>query len=133
MGAIGMFQFLPQTGQRYGLTVEELLDVEKSADAAARYLIESTAQFKDDAMPEVLALLAYNRGNRKVAEDLALILTDQNRACSICALTVASAQLDKTFQGENVHYVPKFFAAAIIGENPRAFGLQGEPLSSYAK
>jgi hypothetical protein len=38
MGAIGMFQFLPRTGERYGLSAQELLDVEKSADAAARYI-----------------------------------------------------------------------------------------------
>ena len=36
MGAVGMFQFLPETGQRLGLSVEDLLDVGKSADAAAR-------------------------------------------------------------------------------------------------
>jgi hypothetical protein len=27
-------------------------------------------------------------------------------------------------------YVPSFFAAAIIGENPQAFGLQTKPLST---
>ena len=133
MGAIGMFQFLPQTGERYGLSVDELLDVEKSADAAARYLLDSIERFKHDSMREALALLAYNRGGRKVSEDLALLATDQNSACSICALTAASSRLDNTFQGESVHYVPRFFAAAIIGENPRAFGFASEPLSSYAK
>jgi hypothetical protein len=62
---------------------------------------------------------------------LQLVINDQNRGCSICALTVAKARLDKTFQTENVFYVPRFFAAAIIGENPKAFGLEIEPLSSY--
>src|SRR5688500_1649728 len=38
MGALGMFQFLPTTGQTYGLNVQDLLDVSKSADAAARYI-----------------------------------------------------------------------------------------------
>ena len=133
LGAIGMFQFLPQTGQLYGLSVDELLDVEKSADAAARYLIDNIERFKHDSMREALALLAYNRGSRKVVEDLGLVITDQNSTCSICALTAASSRLDKTFQGENVQYVPRFFAAAIIGENPRAFGFAIEPLSSHVK
>ncbi len=131
MRAIGMFQFLPQTGKKYGLTTQDLLDVEKSADAAARYIADGLKQFKDDPMKESLALLAYNRGEGKTASALQLVLDDQNRRCSICALTAASSRLDATFQKENVHYVPSFFAAAIIGENPQAFGLQQQPLSSY--
>ena len=131
MGAMGMFQFLPTTGQRYGLSVDELLDVQKSADAAARYLLDNVERYKNDPMREALALLAYNRGSRKVTEDLAMIITNDNRTCSICALTAASSRLDRTFQGESVHYVPRFFAAAIIGENPKAFGFAMEPLSSY--
>ena len=131
MGAIGMFQFLPQTGQRYGLSAEDLLDVGKSADAAARYIKNSLDQFKDDPMKEALALLAYNRGGQQTALDLRAFLNDENKRCSICALTANSSKLDPTFQNENVYYVPRFFAAAIIGENPHAFGLQMKALSSY--
>ena len=130
-GALGMFQFLPSTGKRYGLSKEELLDVEKSADAAARYISNSISQFSNDPMKEALALLAYNRGGNKVVQDLAAIVSKDNASCSICALTAASADLDKTFQDENVYYVPRFFAAAIIGENPSTFGLLTQPLSTY--
>lgn len=132
MGAIGMFQFLPKTGQRYGLTIQELLDVGKSADAAARYITKNLNRFKNDPMKEALALLSYNRGEGAVERDIALIVNEQNKQCSICALTAARGQLDETFQNENVYYVPRFFAAAIIGENPQSFGLQWQPLSSYA-
>ena len=131
MGAIGMFQFLPKTGERFGLSPQDLLDVGKSADAAARYISESLEQFKNDPMKEALALLAYNRGGRKIASDLKTLVNDQNKRCSICALTANSNRLDATFQNENVYYVPRFFAAAIIGENPQAFGLQMKPLSSH--
>ncbi len=131
MGAIGMFQFLPKTGERYGLSAAELLDVEKSADAAARYITDSLESFKDDPMKEALALLAYNRGGQRTARDLKIVLNDQNKQCSICALTANRDKLDETFRSESGYYVPLFFAAAIIGENPQAFGLQGKPLSSY--
>jgi len=131
MGAMGMFQFLPKTGERYGLSAQELLDVEKSADAAARYITDSLETFKGDPMNEALALLAYNRGAHKTARDLKVLLNDQNKQCSICALTADRSKLDETFRHENVFYVPRFFAAAIIGENPQAFGLQMRPLSSY--
>lgn len=130
-GAVGMYQFLPKTGELFGLSAMDLLDVEKSADAAARYILRNLKKFSDDPMKEALAILAYNRGANNVERDLKLFLTEENRACSICALTANSDKLDPTFQNENVYYVPRFFAAAIIGENPQAFGLQTQPLSSF--
>src|SRR2546430_2882620 len=68
LGAIGMFQFLPQTGAHYGLKTDDLLDVEKSADAAARYIACGVDKFGEDPMKEALALLAYNRGTTKVEQ-----------------------------------------------------------------
>lgn len=131
MGSVGMFQFLPKTGQRFGLSAQQLTDIEKSADAAARYIELNLKRFKEDKMKEALALLAYNRGESAVERDLALVINEGNKLCSICALTEARARLDMNFQKENVYYVPRFFAAAIIGEDPRAFGLESQPLSSY--
>jgi membrane-bound lytic murein transglycosylase D len=130
VGAIGMFQFLPQTGAHFGLSTADLLDVPKSADAAARYLAGSMNTFNNDPMKEALALLSFNRGTGNVERDLVAFVNESNRACSICALTEQSDRLDANFREENVYYVPRFFAAAIIGENPRAFGLQTPPLSS---
>ncbi len=129
-GSLGMFQFLPKTGEKYGLTESDLLDVQKSADAAARYIADATKEFEGDPMKEALAILSYNRGVNNVERDVATFVTARTRQCSICALTEQSYKLDPTFQKENVYYVPRFFAAAIIGENPQAFGLQTQPLSS---
>ena len=131
MGALGMFQFLPSTGERYGLSVEELLDVGKSADAAARYITDSMQVFASDPMKEALAVLSYNRGADKTARELKVLLNEQNKRCSICALTADRSKLDETFRNESVFYVPRFFAAAIVGENPQVFGLQMQPLSSH--
>src|SRR5687767_11072968 len=86
-GSLGMFQFTQKTGEHFGLSPIDLLDVEKSADAAARYIARNLKTFKDDPMKEALALLSYNRGANNVERDLALLLTAENRACSICALT----------------------------------------------
>jgi Transglycosylase SLT domain len=129
-GAIGMFQFLPSTGEKFGLNADDLLNVEKSANAAARYIGASLKKFESDPMKEALAILSYNRGTSNVERDLAALVNAQNRACSICELTEQVDKLDATFQNENVYYVPRFFAAAIIGENPQVFGLQMQPLSS---
>lgn len=131
VGAIGMFQFLPKTGGKYGLSESDLRDVQKSADAAARYIADATKKFENDPMKEALAILSYNRGVNNVERDVATFVTARTRQCSICALTEQSYKLDANFQQENVYYVPRFFAAAIIGENPQAFGLQTQPLSSF--
>jgi hypothetical protein len=130
-GALGMFQFLPKTGEQFGLNAIDLLDVDKSADAAARYIALGLKKFSADPMKEALAILSYNRGIGNVERDIALLVNAQNGVCSICALTENSDKLDPNFQKENVYYVPRFFAAAIVGENPQAFGLQTQPLSSF--
>lgn len=129
-GAVGMFQFLPETGARYGLSVQDLLDVGKSADAAARYILDSMQSFKHDPMKEALALVAYSRGVSKTTRDLKVLLNEQNKRCSVCALTSDRSKLDERYKYENTLYVPRFFAAAIIGENPQVFGIQSPPLSS---
>jgi transglycosylase-like protein with SLT domain len=130
-GSIGMFQFLPQTGMTLGLTPEELLDVEKATDAAARYIASSMKKFDQDKMKEALALLAYNRGDGNVKSDIAQLVNEKNNGCSICVLTEQRDKLKKPLNAENIHYVPRFFAAAIFGENPQAFGLTSPPLSSF--
>ena len=124
-GSIGIFQFLPQTGKWLGLTTDDLLNVATSADAAARYLTKSMKDFEGDNMKELLAILSYNRGTNSVQTDLARLSADKNSSCSICKLT---EQDGKT---EGAQYVPRFFAAAILGENPQAFGLASPPLSSF--
>lgn len=131
MGAIGMFQFLPSTGERYGLSKPDLLDVAKSADAAARYINDSMQVFSSDPMKEALAVLAYNRGAQKTSRELKLLLNEQNKRCSVCAITADRSKRDETFGAESAFYVPVFFAAAIIGENPQVFGIQAQPLSSH--
>ena len=76
-------------------------------------------------MKELLALVSYNRGTNNVLTDLAQFSTEKNISCRICKLT---EQGGKT---ESAQYVPRFFAAAILGENPQAFGLTSPPLSSF--
>ena len=129
-GSIGIFQFLPQTGMRFGLTPEDLLDVAKAADAAALYIANSSKRFDKQSMKELLAVLAYNRGENNVERDIAQFVDATNNECSICALSEPN-EADKDTNTERAFYVPRFFAAAILGENPEAFGLPSPPLSSF--
>lgn len=66
VGAAGLFQFMPRTGESLGLSlapVDERLIPEKSAVAAAQYLRQLYGRFED--WPLVLA--AYNAGQGRVA------------------------------------------------------------------
>ena len=69
-GALGIWQFMPDTARRYGLvvtpTLDERVDVVKSTHAAARYLHDLYAQFGDWR----LAFAAYNAGEHAVQHAL---------------------------------------------------------------
>ena len=55
-----------------------------------------------------------------------------NEISGPCLRDIAT-KLDDAFRNEGAHYVPSFFAAAIIGENPQNFGLPLPPLSRLAE
>jgi uncharacterized protein YneF (UPF0154 family) len=62
IGAKGLFQFLPQTAQQYGVARADMCDVEKMAPAAAHYIADRMAELGDDSQSMTLVLLSYNRG-----------------------------------------------------------------------
>lgn len=141
-GAKGMFQFLPSTAKLYGVANEEgLYDPKLMAVACAKYIRDRRGQFGTDKMSVTLAIAGYNRGPGSVEKDVAKVLNQKDTDAVLAqnkgerdfwSLVESKSLLDKYFNGENIKYVPKFFAAAIVGENPRAFGVDMDPLSSYS-
>ncbi|MDR0993253.1 MAG: lytic transglycosylase domain-containing protein [Verrucomicrobiota bacterium] len=68
-GAVGLYQFMPDTAQQYGLRLspkDERLDALKNAGAAAKFLTHLHQRFGD--WP--LALAAYNCGEGRVSRTL---------------------------------------------------------------
>lgn len=99
-GARGLWQLMPDTARRYGLTVDgtldERLDVEKSTIAATRYLKDLWAQF--GSWPLVLA--AYNAGEHGVQRAI-----DRNHSLDFSVLSSL-----KALPAETRGYVPAVLA-----------------------
>ncbi|MCM3901696.1 MAG: protein kinase, partial [Pyrinomonadaceae bacterium] len=132
VGAKGLFQFLPQTAESYGVARQDMCDVEKMTPAAAHYIADRMAELGEDSESVTLVLLSYNRGAEWVRDTLRELRSTENYERNFWTLFANREILDETFRDENAGYVPTFFAAAIIGENPQTFGLQMQPLSTLA-
>ena len=133
-GAKGLFQFLPVTAEHYGVARADMCDVHKMAPAAAHYIADRMAELGDDSQSMTLVLLSYNRGANSVLDSLRMLReTDANYERNFWTLFANRDKLDPAFRNEGAYYVPAFFAAAIIGENPQAFGLNTPPLSSQVQ
>jgi len=133
-GAKGLFQFMPSTAEHYGVARADMCDVNKMAPAAAHYIADRMAELGDDSQSMTLVLLSYNRGANSVLDSLRMLReTDANYERNFWTLFANRDKLDHSFRNESAYYVPAFFAAAIIGENPKAFGLNMPPLSSQVR
>ena len=150
-GALGMFQFSFATGSIYGLKTvkganpqkpDERCNPQLAARAAAKYIKYMIADKFDnqtDSIGYLLAISSYNSGEGATKKHIQAItvLNGKPKVTFWDFLDTADAIAKKPdtgfmnqFQTENFKYVPKFFAAAIIGENPRVFGIDINPLSS---
>ena len=132
LGAKGLYQFLPDTARYYGVARNEMCDVEKMTPAAAHYIADHMAELGEDSESVTLVLVSYNRGAQWVRNTLRQLRATQNYERNFWTLLANRDTLDESFRRETAGYVPSFFAAAIIGENPRNFGLKTPPLSTLA-
>ena len=131
-GAKGLFQFTPQTARGYGVARDEMCDAEKMTPAAAHYIADHMAELGEDAESVKLVLLSYNRGAQWVRDTLRQLRGTENYERNFWTMLANQEKLDDAFRRETAGYVPSFFAAAIIGENPQTFGLETPPLSTLA-
>ncbi len=142
-GPLGMFQFTRATGELHGLKVkqgasptnpDERCEPEPSARAAASYMKALTGRYGTGPSSVPLAIGSYNSGEGGLSSNLQKALDSNSGLPRDFWTLIANGEiLSKQFQSENFKYVPKFFAAAIIGENPQDFGLTLQPISTYTK
>jgi serine/threonine protein kinase len=129
IGARGLFQFLPQTAATYGVPRRDMCDAEKMTPAAAHYIADRMAELGEDSESVTLVVLSYNRGAESVRNILRELRSMDNYERNFWTLMANREKLG-TFSEREMDYIPKFFAAAIIGENPKTFGLPTPPLST---
>jgi len=119
--ALGLWQFIPSTGYKYGLNrddwVDERMDVEKSTRAAIGYLKDLHEMFGD----WLSVLAAYNCGEGRVL-----------RVISRQHLNYLDRFWDLYSQlpNETARYVPRFLATLHIIKDPKKYGMDLEDGSS---
>jgi membrane-bound lytic murein transglycosylase D len=113
--ALGLWQFIPSTGYKFGLKrsryVDERIDFIKSTDAAIAYLKELHSIFGDWAT----VLAAYNCGEGRVLQ----VIRTQN-----VNYLDNFWDLYQRLPMETARYVPRFFATLHIIKNPQKYGFQ---------
>lgn len=142
-GPLGMFQFTKATGELHGLKTvkgasptnpDERCEPEPAARAAASYMKALTGRYGTGPSSVPLAIGSYNSGEGGLSSNLVKALeSNSGLPRDFWTLISKGDILSKQFQSENFKYVPKFFAAAIVGENPEYFGLKLQPISTYSK
>ncbi|CAN5821343.1 MAG: transglycosylase SLT domain-containing protein [Gemmatimonadetes bacterium] len=117
--AVGLWQFIADTGRRYGLRVDgyvdERRDPEKSTDAALRYLQD----LHDIFGSWNLAAAAYNTGEGRVARIM------REETGSTRGDDADFWRIRSRLPSETREYIPLMFAAALIGKEPAKYGLDG--------
>lgn len=128
--AKGMWQFIPETGARYGLTIGPLVSQrrpdpgddrhnwQKATHAAARYIKDIYAT--DAQASGLLVMASYNWGEGRVIKLLrSMPENPQERNFWKVLEKYRDRVPDQTYD-----YVFYIVSAAVIGENPRLFGFQ---------
>jgi membrane-bound lytic murein transglycosylase D len=108
VGAVGPWQFMAPTGRANGLRtdwwIDERRDMEMSTRAACKYIRTLYTQFNNWA----LVLAAYNTGEGRVER-----VINQHGHDDFWSLRLPS---------QTTAHIPKFIAAARIGEDPERYG-----------
>ncbi len=120
-GAGGMWQFMPATGRKFGLTIDWWIDERRdptlATEAAGKYLASLNDMFGD----WYLALAAYNAGEGKISRALQITKTDD-----FLDLVSHNNRLSRRarLKPETQNYVPKFIAITKIFQNLEALGFE---------
>ena len=119
--ASGMWQFIPETGKRYGLDVDYWVDMRRNPEMATGAALKYLNRLHDEFGDWLLAMAAYNCGEGRVRRLLREMQEDSTRDTSV-AVTYWDLELPK----ETMRYVPRILAAMVIGHYPDQYEMTVE-------
>ena len=119
--ASGMWQFIPETGKRYGLEVDYWVDMRRNPEKATMAALKYLNRLHDEFNDWLLAMAAYNCGEGRVRRLLREMQEDSTRDTSL-AVTYWDLELPK----ETMRYVPRILAAMVIGHYPEQYEMTVE-------
>lgn len=109
-GAVGFWQFVPETAKEYGLEVNEEVDeryhIEKSTEAACKFLISSYNIYKSWTM----AAASYNAGRKGINKQIQRQYTGN--------------YYDILLNDETARYIFRIVALKIIFNDPKKYGFE---------
>jgi membrane-bound lytic murein transglycosylase D len=121
VGAVGMWQFMPSTARRYGLTVDAWVDQRRDPFAATTAAIRFLSELNDRFGSWYLAAAAYDAGPGKIQRGL-----DRGDFGALNGNDAYFAMAAGHFlRRETRDYVPKLIAAALIAKEPARYGFTG--------
>lgn len=116
----GLWQFISETGKRYGLTVNRHTDErnqpEKATDAALSYLSDLHDRFGS----WYLAAAAYNTGENRVGRIMKQVTGSEK------GTDADYYRISKLLPKETQDYVPMMIAAGRISKEPARYGFGGD-------
>jgi len=120
--AAGIWQFIPSTGNYFGLKQNWWIDNRRNITVATNAALDYLQKLHSMFGSWDLALAAYNAGEGTVSRAIAY---NQSKG-------LPTTYTDLTLSNETKNYVPKLQAVKNIITDPSAFGLTLQPLANMA-
>jgi len=120
-GAVGVWQFMPETARIYGLVVDRWLDQRYSTQLATAAAVDLLGDLHRRFGTWELALAAYNMGYGGLYSVIRRYNTNDFWSLS---------RIEGSLPWETTLYVPKILAASVVAHNLAAFGYADLPLDA---
>jgi soluble lytic murein transglycosylase-like protein/predicted Zn-dependent peptidase len=130
-GAAGLFQFMPETGQLYGLDQSPWVDERRSVSRATAAAVTHLRDLYERFHRWDLALAAYNAGYDRVVGAMDRLARERgpvrldDKPIEFADLAAAHALPEET-----TSYVPQILAFALVAQNLAHFGLDDAELAA---
>jgi membrane-bound lytic murein transglycosylase D len=110
--AVGIWQFMSETGKQYDLRIDNYVDERRDAEKATKAAVAMLGDLYNDFGDWNLAVAAYNAGPGKISAGLKKYNVN----------TFWELAKEQHLALETIRYVPQLMAAIIIAKDPERYG-----------